>query len=50
MRQMSKALQWHVLGSRDPWPSKGFDFRENSDRNRYPEPDYCECCGRSDDD
>jgi hypothetical protein len=35
---------------RDPWPSKGFDFRENSDRNRYPEPDYCECCGRSDDD
>jgi hypothetical protein len=50
MERANKALLWSMLGSRDPWPQAGFDFRENRDQNRYPEPDYCECCGRSDDD
>lgn len=44
-------LMWRSLGSRNPWPKAGFDFRENSDRNRYPEePEYCDCCGQRVDD
>jgi hypothetical protein len=48
MARASKALMWSMLGSRDPWPKAGFDFRENAPHNRYPvEREVCECCGRS---
>lgn len=49
LASIGQEIKWKLLGSRDPWPRSGFDFRTNNDRNRVPrerESDCCDECGR----
>ena len=49
LRRYGETMRLALLGYRNPWPGRGFDFRENAPHNRYPEPpedDYCDTCGQ----